>query len=105
VETFLSMGHLYPELSPLERRIDMHLDLVRRHEFREFECVIDLDRLLSQFEHISETYFNGFAGDVGERGLDMALILDCGLDMFAGAIRFLRAENHYIKSQGLIREF
>src|ERR1700744_4493912 len=85
VETFLSMGRLYPELSPLERRIDMHLDLVRRDEFREAECVMDLDRLLSQFEHIAETYFSGFTGDIGERGLDMAVSLDYDLDMFATA--------------------
>ena len=85
VETFLSMGRLYPELSPLERRIDMHLDLVRRDEFREAECVMDLDRLLSQFEHIAEAYFTGFSGDAGERGLDMAVSLDYDLDMFATA--------------------
>jgi dynactin 1 len=85
VETFLQMGRLYPELSPLERRIDMHIDLIRRDEFREAECVMDLDRLLSQFEHIAETYFTGFVGDVGERGLDMAQSLDCDLDMVAAA--------------------
>jgi dynactin 1 len=85
VETFIQMGRLYPELSPLERRIDMHIDLIRRDEFREAECVMDLDRLLSQFEHIAETYFTGFVGDIGERGLDMAQSLDCDLDMFAAA--------------------
>jgi dynactin 1 len=85
VDTFLSMGRLYPELSPLERRVDMHLDLIRRDEFREAECVMDLDRLLSQFEHIAETYFSGFTGDIGERGLDLAQSLDCDLDMFAAA--------------------
>jgi dynactin 1 len=46
----------------------MHLDLIRRDEFREVECVMDLDRLLSLFELIAETYFTGFTGDVGERG-------------------------------------
>lgn len=90
VDTFLAMGRLYPELSPLEKRIDMHLDLIRRDEFREAECVMDLDRLLSQFEHIAETYFTGFTGDIGERGLDMAQSLDCDLDMFAAATGLTR---------------
>ena len=79
------MGRLYPELSPLERRVDMHLDLIRRDEFGEAEYAMDLDWLLSQFEHIVETYFTSFTGDVGERGLDMALSLDWDLDMFAAA--------------------
>ena len=79
------MGRLYPELSPVERWTDMHLGLIRRNEFREAEYVVDLDWLLSLFEHMVETYFAGFTGDVGERGLDMALSLDWDLDMFAAA--------------------
>lgn len=41
-ETFLSAGKIYPEISPLEKRVDMHIDLLRREEFRELECVSDV---------------------------------------------------------------
>ena len=42
VESFLNIGRIYPEISPLEKRIDMHVDLLRREEFREVECVSDV---------------------------------------------------------------
>lgn len=42
VESFLNIGRLYPEIAPMEKRIDMHIDLLRRDEFREMECVSDV---------------------------------------------------------------
>lgn len=45
VEVFLNDGaRIYGEFAPFEKRIDMHLDLLRRDEFREMECVNDIDR-------------------------------------------------------------
>lgn len=41
VEMFLNIGRFYPEIAPMEKRIDMHIDLLRREEFREVECVSD----------------------------------------------------------------
>ena len=41
VESFLNIGRIFPEISPMEKRIDMHIDLLRREEFRELECVSD----------------------------------------------------------------
>ena len=42
VDSFLNIGRLYPEIAPMEKRIDMHIDLLRREEFREMECVSDI---------------------------------------------------------------
>ncbi len=42
VQTFLNIGKIYQEVSPLEKRLDMHIDLLRREEFREMECVSDI---------------------------------------------------------------
>ena len=44
VESFLNVGRLYSEIAPLEKRIDMHIDLLRREEFREVECVSDINK-------------------------------------------------------------
>jgi dynactin 1 len=44
VETFLSIGHLYADCAPREKRLDMHIDLLRRGEFRDVECVKDIER-------------------------------------------------------------
>jgi dynactin 1 len=41
-ESFLTIGRIYPEIAPMEKRIDMHVDLLRRDEFREEECVSDV---------------------------------------------------------------
>jgi dynactin 1 len=42
VESFLNIGRIYAEIAPMEKRIDMHIDLLRREEFREMECVNDV---------------------------------------------------------------
>lgn len=43
-------------------------------------------RIQAQFEHIAETYFDGFEHDVGERELGYAQTLDNDLDMFVASI-------------------
>lgn len=43
-EIFLSLGRIYADVAPLEKRIDMHIDLLKREEFRAFECVTDINR-------------------------------------------------------------
>jgi dynactin 1 len=42
VESFLNVGRIYQEIAPMEKRIDIHIDLLRRDEFREMECVSDV---------------------------------------------------------------
>jgi dynactin 1 len=41
-ESFLNVGRIYSEIYPMEKRIDMHINLLRREEFREMECVSDV---------------------------------------------------------------
>jgi dynactin 1 len=42
VESFLNIGRIYQEIAPMEKRIDIHINLLRRDEFREMECVSDI---------------------------------------------------------------
>ncbi|KAF7307559.1 CAP-Gly domain-containing protein [Mycena indigotica] len=86
VESFLNFGRLYPELAPMEKRIDMHIDLLRRDEFREMECVSDVVKIAAQFDHLAETYFSGFDSDLGERELGYFMSFDSDLDIFAASI-------------------
>ena len=44
VESFLNIGRLYQEIAPMEKRLDMHVDLLRRDEFRDEECVSDINK-------------------------------------------------------------
>ena len=54
VETFLSIGHLYADCAPREKRLDMHIDLLRRGEFRDVECVKDIERYKGERSLISD---------------------------------------------------
>jgi len=48
--------------------------------------LITLNRIQAQFDHLAETYFNGFEHDLGERELGYALSFDHDLDVFAACI-------------------
>ena len=41
---YLSIGKLFPEIAPMEKRIDMHIDTLRREEFRFLECGSDIQK-------------------------------------------------------------
>jgi dynactin 1 len=86
VESFISIGRLFQEIAPLERRIDMHIDLLRRDEFREMECTSDINKIQAQFDHLAETYFKDFDFDLGQRELGLVLSLDHDLDVYASSM-------------------
>ncbi|KAJ6508957.1 dynactin [Mycena sanguinolenta] len=86
VESFLNIGRLYQEIAPMEKRLDMHVDLLRRDEFRDEECVNDINKIMLTFDHLAETYFNGFDYDLGERELGYLTSFDLDLDIFAASI-------------------
>jgi dynactin 1 len=104
VESFIRIGRLFQEIAPLEKRIDMHIELLRRDEFREMECTSDInkyvrsrlsssssrlkqsDRIQAQFDHLVETYFKAFDFDLGERELGLVLSLDHDLDVYASSM-------------------
>lgn len=108
IETFLNVGRLYPEISPLEKRIDMHIDLLKRDEFNVMECVDDISKLAcffvsfcdliwnnfkfsesrihASFDHLAELHFNNYETDLVERELGYVMAFDHDLDMFAASI-------------------
>ncbi|KAF9447534.1 hypothetical protein P691DRAFT_706592 [Macrolepiota fuliginosa MF-IS2] len=87
VDMFLSVGgRIYVEIAPLEKRVDMHLELLRRDEFREMECVSDVAKIQAQFDHLAETYFEGFEHDLAERELGYAVAFDLDLDMLSASV-------------------
>ncbi|KAJ3503186.1 hypothetical protein NLJ89_g8547 [Agrocybe chaxingu] len=105
VETFLNMGRLYPEIAPLEKRVDMHIDLLRRDEFRDMECVSDIVKIQAQFDHLAEAYFDGFETDLAERELGYVTAFDHDLDMFAASIALTRTSvSSLIKEEEIVLE-
>ena len=51
---------------------------------------LSLNRMQSQFDHLSETYFNNFEYDLGERELGYALSFDHDLEMFAASVGLIK---------------
>jgi len=43
-------------------------------------------RIQAQFDHLAETYFDGFEFDLGEKELGYAVSFDLDLDMFSASI-------------------
>ncbi|CAE6345447.1 unnamed protein product [Rhizoctonia solani] len=106
VNTFHAVGRLFPDLLPMEKRLDMHVDLLRRDEFRIMECVSDVAKMLLQFEHLADTAFSGFEADLAERELDLTMQLDCDLDSFVAAIGLTKtALENSIKDDDTILEY
>lgn len=55
----------------------------------------------SQFDHLAETYFDGFEFDLGERELGYALAVDHDLEMFAASVGLIKTSVEAImKDQG-----
>ena len=90
VETYLRMGKVANELKGTEKRIDNWIELLRKEEFREFECAKDITALLGQFEHLAELYLNNTQTDLDERELDSVLAIDCDFDILAAALGFTK---------------
>ncbi|CAE6490107.1 unnamed protein product [Rhizoctonia solani] len=106
VNTFHAVGRLFPDLSPMEKRLDMHVDLLKRDEFRIMECVSDIAKMLSQFEHLADTAFSGFEADLAEKQLDLTMQLDCDLDSFVAAIGLTKtALENSIKDEDTVLEY
>ena len=47
-------------------------------------------RIQAQFDHLAETYFDGFETDLAERELGYVAAFDHDLDMFAASISLTR---------------
>ncbi|KAG8838361.1 hypothetical protein FRC18_004966 [Serendipita sp. 400] len=89
-QSFLNIGRIYSDINPLEKRLDLHVDLLKREEFRSLECVTDVNTMVNRFEHLTDLYLPGSSFDSGEKELDLALSLDHDIDFFASAIAWTK---------------
>jgi dynactin 1 len=57
----------------------------------------------AQFDHLAETYFNGFEHDLGERELGYAVAFDYDLDIFAASVGLTKTSIATIlKDEGIL---
>jgi dynactin 1 len=60
-------------------------------------------RMQAQFDHLAETYFNGFEHDLGERELGYALSFEHDLDVFAASIGLTKTSvAAIVKDEGML---
>ena len=57
-DSFLNIGRLCLEIAPMEKRIDMHIGLLRREEFRGVECVSDVAKSAVPFIRGEDLNYN-----------------------------------------------
>lgn len=63
-------------------------------------------RIQAQFDHLAETYFDGFDTDLAERELGYVTAFDHDLDMFAASIGLARTSvASLIKEDGAFAKF
>ncbi|KAF9089316.1 hypothetical protein BGX23_006769 [Mortierella sp. AD031] len=80
VEVFVKMGQVYHDLVGTERRLNAWVELLRKEELKESDCVVDLQRAISQLDHLAETFLAGTKLDLAERYQGATRALDLNFD-------------------------
>ncbi|GJN94727.1 hypothetical protein Rhopal_007818-T1 [Rhodotorula paludigena] len=91
-DTFLKMGRVYREVAPIERRIDVFIEALRREELREADCGKEVDGFIAQAEHLAETHLADLDPtlDLAERETAFVHSLDLDFDTVAAAAGFAK---------------
>lgn len=94
-QTFLSLGaRLAPDLPSIEKRLDFHLETLRKGELSEAACASDTSRAVAQLEHLAESCLfspQEFDGDLGEREVGYATSLERDLEVFEAVVGLARS--------------
>ena len=62
---------------------------------------LSFSRMQAQFDHLAETYLNGFEYDLGERELGYTCSFDHDLDVFAASIGLIKTSiEAVVKDEG-----
>ncbi|KAF9353188.1 hypothetical protein BGX26_009024 [Mortierella sp. AD094] len=80
VEVFTKMGQVYHDLVGTERRLNNWVELLRKEELKESDCIVDLQRAISQLDHLTETYLPDTKLDLVDRYHGAARALDLNFD-------------------------
>ncbi|KAF9110823.1 hypothetical protein BGX27_005836 [Mortierella sp. AM989] len=80
VEVFVKMGQVYHDLMGTERRLNAWVELLRKEELNELDCIVDLQRAIAQLDHLAETYLSNTMLDLVERYQGSARALDLNFD-------------------------
>ncbi|KAF9407583.1 hypothetical protein BGZ94_002642, partial [Podila epigama] len=80
VEVFAKMGQVYHDLVGTERRLNTWMELLRKEELKESDCIVDLQRAIAQLDHLAENYLANTKLDLVDRYQGVSRALDLNLD-------------------------
>ncbi|KAG0017829.1 hypothetical protein BGZ81_010518 [Podila clonocystis] len=80
VEVFAKMGQVYHDLVGTERRLNTWMEMLRKEELKESDCIVDLQRAISQLDHLAESFLSNTKLDLVDRYQGVARTLDFNLD-------------------------
>ena len=80
VDVFAKMGQVYHDLLGTERRLNTWVELLRKEELKELDCIVDLQRAIAQMDHLTETYLINTKLDLVDRYQGAAHALELNYD-------------------------
>ncbi|GES86297.1 dynactin 1 [Rhizophagus clarus] len=90
VDTFLKMGQVYHDLVGTERRLHGIVDLLRKEDLKEADCIEDVQRSISQLEHLAEIYLSNTKIDEADKFYAYSRGLDLNADTIAVSLGHLK---------------
>ncbi|EXX79593.1 Nip100p [Rhizophagus irregularis DAOM 197198w] len=90
VDTFLKMGQVYHDLVGTERRLNGIVDLLRKEDLKEADCIEDIQRSIAQLEHLAEIYLSNTKIDEADKLYAYSRGLDLNADTIAVSLGHLK---------------
>ncbi|GAN11005.1 dynactin [Mucor ambiguus] len=100
--TFIKMGQVYHDLVGTERRLTGIVDLLRTDEINETECVVELQRMIAQLEHLSEIHLVQSEANHVDQFFGLTRALDLNADRMTVELTYVKqAVDHAAQSDNI----
>ncbi|KAI7898739.1 dynein associated protein-domain-containing protein [Cokeromyces recurvatus] len=87
---FIKMGQVYHDLMGAERRLTSLVELMRMNEINELECVVELQRIIAQLEHLSEIHLVQNEANHFDQFFGLTRALDLNADRIIVELTFVK---------------
>ncbi|KAI8993123.1 dynein associated protein-domain-containing protein [Pilobolus umbonatus] len=104
-DTFSKMGRVYHDLIGVERRMNAIVESFRSDELNESHCLTELQRVISQVEHLAESHLNQVEKNNADIFFGLTKGLDLNADRMIVILTFMKQSlNNAVREEGLILE-
>ncbi|KAL1934362.1 hypothetical protein VTP01DRAFT_6544 [Rhizomucor pusillus] len=102
-DIFTKMGQVFHDLVGTERRLNGIVELLRTDELKENDCIVDLQRMIAQLEHLADVYLvqNGESILV-DQFFGLTRALDLNADRMTVELTFIKQTvENAVKKEGI----